>query len=254
MPVTRSGQCMDSTLAPEKSPDHSPPSGQCTEGNGGDRAGNLTSTSDIVEAIIQALSDQKVLNKLIPAITQALHEGFIMELEKRDKTIEKLQKEMDQTQAKFEELEQYSRRNCLVVHGAAEKPGENTNAIICDIAKEKFKQDIVMTDIDRSHRIGQRGKSDRNGRPKTRPIIVKFSRYDQRALFYARRKELKGTNIYVHENLTGERQGWLNEARKSYPAPTNKVWSQDGKIKIRTQNNRLLTIVCKADLKKLNIR
>ena len=81
---------MDSTLAPEKSPDHNPLSGQCTEGTGGDRANN--STNDIVQAIIQAFSDQKVLNKLIPAITQALHDGFIMELEKRDKTIEKLQK------------------------------------------------------------------------------------------------------------------------------------------------------------------
>ena len=95
---------------------------------------------------------------------------------KETKPLRNFKKEMEQSQAKLEELEQYSRRNCLVVHGDTEKPGENTNAIICDIAKEKFKQDIAMTDIDRSHHIGQRGKSDKNGRPTTRPTIVKFSR------------------------------------------------------------------------------
>ena len=210
--------------------------------------------ASIVDAIVEAFADKKLLNNLIPALSQALHDCFMAEITKRDETIQQLQRQVDETQAQLEDLEQYSRRNCLLVHGIPESSQEDTNAVIRELAKDKLEQDISPLDIDRSHRLGQRGKKDAKGRQLHRPIIIKFSRYSTRSQFYDARKRLKGSKMFIHENLTAKRQKWLHDTRRKYPAPNNKVWSQDGRIKIRTDDNKLLTISCDADLIKHNIR
>ena len=144
-------------------------------------------------------------------------------------------------------MEQYSRRNCLLIHGIAEKSDENTDKIICDLAEEKLGVTISLDHIDRSHRVGARGRKDRKGRPLTRPIIVKFIGYRPRSLMYAARAKLKTTRIYIHENLTPERQSLLRYVKERYPGPGNKVWTQDGKVKIRTENNSMIVINLHSD-------
>ena len=68
----------------------------------------------------------------------------------------------------LEDQIQYSRRNCLVVSGIAEKRGEDTDEIIQTFAAEKLGIELEDMDIDRSHRLGKK----QVGKP--RPIIVKF--------------------------------------------------------------------------------
>ena len=201
----------------------------------------------IVNAIIEAFGDKKLLDKLIPALSQALHECYMAEIAQRDETIKSLQSQVDETRAQLDDLEQYSRRNCLLIHGVPETTPQNTDNIVRNLAKDKLNQEISPLDIDRSHRIGQRGKKDAKGRQLIRPIIVKFSRYSTRSQFYAARKNLKGSKIFIHENLTSTRQAWFHDVRKKYPAPDNKVWSQDGKIKIRTHDNKFLSVWCRPD-------
>ena len=80
-------------------------------------------------------------------------------------TIEKLEKFQDQQ-------EQYSRRNCLLIHGIAEEKEEITDEVIINTLNEKLDLDITLWDIKRTHQIGELKKT----RGKTRPIIIKFVR------------------------------------------------------------------------------
>ena len=98
---------------------------------------------------------------------------------KKDKIIEDLKSEVDSLSTKIEKLEklqdqqeQYSRRNCLLVHGIAEAKEEITDEVIINALNEKLDLEIKLRDIDRTHRIGGPKKT----RGKTRPIIVKFFR------------------------------------------------------------------------------
>ena len=52
--------------------------------------------------------------------------------------------------------EQYSRSNCLLVHGIAEANDENTDDLVLKTINEKLDVDIAENEIDRPHRIGRK--------------------------------------------------------------------------------------------------
>ena len=121
--------------------------------------------------------------------------------------------------------EQYSRRNCLLVHGMAEEIVEDTDEKIINTLQQSMDETIKPEDIDRSHRLGK-PKSSKNAKP--RPIIIKFVRYNTRNRIHRNKKKLKGTGISVTESLTAERINILEKAREEHTF--NNVWSQDGRI------------------------
>ena len=49
--------------------------------------------------------------------------------------------------------EQYSRRNCLLLHGVPTKPDENTDVVIKDFFWKELQIEVYDEDIDRSHRL-----------------------------------------------------------------------------------------------------
>lgn len=120
-------------------------------------------------------------------------------------------------------LEQYGRRNCLVLHGVAESEGENTDAVFVDTVSSRIGVNIEQRDLDRSHRLG---KPNADGRP--RPIIAKFARYNVRSNVFANKKRLKGSNVMLTESLTRHRVIVFNEARNRYG--NRNVWTADGEI------------------------
>ena len=75
---------------------------------------------------------------------------------KKDKIIEDLKSEVDSLSTKIEKLEklqdqqeQYSRRNCLLVHGIAEQKEEITDEVIINTLNGKLDLEIKLRDIDR---------------------------------------------------------------------------------------------------------
>ena len=99
---------------------------------------------------------------------------------KKEKEIAELKEQLTSLKEKFFQVdktldrqEQYSRRNCLLVHGLEEKNNEDTDQEIINIVKNDLAEEITIHDIDRTHRIGKR-KPDNNVR---QPIIFKFTRY-----------------------------------------------------------------------------
>ena len=74
--------------------------------------------------------------------------------------------------------EQYSRRNCLLVHGIAETKYENMDDLVLKMVNEKVDVNIAENEIDRSYRIGRTKDGQR-----PRPIIVKLTKYNTRKKF-----------------------------------------------------------------------
>ena len=51
--------------------------------------------------------------------------------------------------------EQYSRRNCLLVHGIAEETVKDTDEKIINTLQQSMNETIKTEDIDRSQRLGK---------------------------------------------------------------------------------------------------
>ena len=71
-----------------------------------------------------------------------------------EKTIENLGEKQKNLLSDIDDLEQYSRRNCLVLHGVDESIDENTNEILKTFSEE-IGFEIKENDLDRSHRLGK---------------------------------------------------------------------------------------------------
>ena len=56
---------------------------------------------------------------------------------------------------KIDRQEQYSRRNCVLIHGIEENRDENTDELVNELVNEKLIEEISLHDIDRSHRLGR---------------------------------------------------------------------------------------------------
>lgn len=115
----------------------------------------------LVDAVSKALTN-KISEKLKPNIEQNLYEAVSMDMQGTKKEVSMLTKELtkirnekNQLELRVDDAEQYSRRNCLLLHGVPENPNEDTTSVVTGIIKNKLNIDIESHDFDRTHRLGQ---------------------------------------------------------------------------------------------------
>ena len=68
---------------------------------------------------------------------------------------------------------QYSRRNCLLIHGVEENSNEDTDKLVLNIINNDLGIDLTEVAIDRTNRI----EDPKKKKKKVPPIIVKFVRH-----------------------------------------------------------------------------
>ena len=97
-----------------------------------------------------------------------------------------LTEKVDKLSSMFNRQEQYSRRNCILIHGIKENQNEDTDEVVVNKLKSEMDLEISPGDIDRTR---VRVKIDSvPSKGKNRPIIVKFVRYmDRRRVFTNKR-------------------------------------------------------------------
>ena len=87
-----------------------------------------------------------------------------------------LQSEVELRSMVLEDLQQYSRRNCVLVTGVPEEKDENTDELIKHLSTDKLEVPLADEDIDRSHRVGnqrqrvKRGQSSSNSLDTTKKL------------------------------------------------------------------------------------
>ena len=142
-----------------------------------------------------------------------------------------LNRENRRRHLEWDQQEQYSRRDCVVVKGVPCKRDENTTDIVCRIAYS-MGLTICPSDISVSHRVGRQVGN-------TRPIICKFTRRDTKYLLMANRSaarhikddgEGNPVRIFIDENLTQMRARVCKKLRED--KISHRV--RDGKIHLTT--------------------
>ena len=158
------------------------------------------------------------------------HEALKREVESLKRLNEKLSNDVRNAGKQMDELEQYSRRNCLIFTGIKEDSDpvrEDTDEIILNICNHKLGIDITSACLDRTHRLGRKNSLE-SSEPKPRPIIAKFANYHDRSDVFRNKAKLKQSGIVIYENLTSRRLSLLNAAKEILGV--RNAWSLDGKI------------------------
>ena len=83
--------------------------------------------------------------------------------------VQSLEKKMDRQ-------EQYSRRYFILIHRLKEEKNESTDDRVLELFREELNEDILLVDLDRTHRIGKK----RHSNSKPRLVTVKFVQYNIR--------------------------------------------------------------------------
>ena len=169
----------------------------------------------------QSKGERQLLDKFNNFERDRLEKEKIIKHLKEDVTY--LRGKGDDITAETDRQEQYSRKNCLLIHGIPENKNENTDVLAMEVIDTKMDIKITENDIDRTHRIG---KPKNNGKP--RPIILKFVRYNDRKKVFFSKKLLKISGVSITESLTAFRMKKLTNARKTFGF--RNVWTVDKRI------------------------
>ena len=159
-------------------------------------------------------------------------------------TILQLEGQITSLKKTCNELEQYSRRECLEIHGIPLPPKErdfkeNTNELVLKIG-DMMGVSVRPEDISVSHRIPTSQKYQ--GRRSAPAIIVKFTRRDTKEMFYRGRKELRGLAtkdlgfsdeniIFINESLTEVNKELFKATLKDHSY--DHIWTSNGRIYLR---------------------
>ena len=135
--------------------------------------------------------------------------------------IERLQSKVQALEQRVNYQEDYNRRNNLRITGLQEQPRgetwEQTAANVSKLLQDKLQ--LPSVNLERAHRVGH-GAS-----PHPRPVIVRFEKFSEREATMRNAKKLKGTGIFVNEDLCPASM----EIKKNQ-LPLMKQARNDGKI------------------------
>ena len=169
------------------------------------------------------------------------------------KLSDRLEASAENVLEKQDALEQYMRRNSLILRGVRFYRGENINNIVLNILRN-MGINITQKDIDRTHRIFiKHGKGRRNDPPL---IIVKLISHDMKQCIFNKRDFLRQMpgfrGIYIDENLTSIRRNLYRRTREAFPSFD--CWTNDGSIYLsRTDFNygKTFKVTCHRDFHEL---
>ena len=85
--------------------------------------------------------------------------------------------------------------------------------------------------------------------PKPAPILIQLSNKKTRSLILSKRKDLKGKGFSITEHLTLRKSLLLRQATDAVKAKKiQSAWSHEGKVIIRTLNNRTTVLSAREEL------
>ena len=159
-----------------------------------------------------------------------------LQLAKKNSEIKELNTRVTEHENKCDELEQYSRRNVIRIRGIPEKAGEETDAVVCELAEKKLDVKIAAHDIVRSHRVGRKGE----GKATPLDVIASFTTHNVKTAIMRNGKNLKGSQVFVNEDMTRIRGKIAWEARQlRRDGKVLDTWTRDGIIFVKKSENHI---------------
>ena len=174
--------------------------------------------------------------------------------------------ELKSLKKSLNDLEQYSRRDCLEIRGiplpSTPMDPDQTDDVVLKLG-EKIGVPIQKSDISISHRIPSRKQFTDEGNPIPPAIVVKFVKRETRENLYRARKNLKSVStidlgypvankIYVNESLTEKNKELFKLCLKCKRDYSYKfLWTNAGRICLRKNlSSPVIPVNCTDDIPK----
>ena len=173
------------------------------------------------------------LNEIIKELNKKINDSA----DENSKMKKEMEKNKNEAEEQINQLEQYSRRNNLRIEGLTdsdrETAEETVKNIISKVNEHMPEVKISPEQIDIAHRIGpfKEGKS--------RSVIVKLQSRMTKQKIMKNKRKLKGTGIFINEDLTRRNQLVLASVRKKQADFITKAWSYEGKIFYKDVNDSI---------------
>jgi uncharacterized protein YoxC len=177
---------------------------------------------------------------------------------------------VDQQSNELDEIEQYSRRDCVEISGLPQENDEDLNKLVVKIGS-LMDVELDERDISISHRLpksrSENQQVNRSAANASAKIIVKFTRRDTKAKFYQGRLRLKDKTtrdlgflrspehkLYISESLSPRKNQLFKKCLKFKRDKFFRyIWTYNGRIYLRknsTSPTHAINVV--ADLEKLS--
>lgn len=159
------------------------------------------------------------------------HNRTLVELSKRTQVLEERLKEREQDivelRAVTDDLEQYSRRSNVEIHGVAKKDNENLMEVVKHLAQKLQLPEPAASDIEAVHRLSA-------AEGKVPPILIRFKERSKRDQWIQKKMALRSDGVFINENLTKRLRTLFWKARSQAKQKGHKfVWMRNGKILVR---------------------
>ena len=197
---------------------------------------SISTTNDAVLAYCIS-NEQKIMELEQAAALSSNHlkeaSARVADLKEQiSKYTSKNREDIDDLAQAIDAINQYGRRNILIIEGMRWMMGEDTNKIVIRLF-QAMGINVGLRDLDRSHRLYRKGN-----RSKPPPIYVKFVSHDLKQLIYNQRdmfRKMSGfKSIFINENLTLTRTKLFQKVRRM---PLWHSWTNDGKIYLSLKSN-----------------
>ena len=179
-------------------------------------------------------------------------------MEKLAVAVSKLNSDLVSSNQKCDDLEQYSRRNNIIISNVPVKDSSTLETQVCNILNDYVTPPLEPTDIEHTHRIYRKASKATSDRPPD--IIVKFQIYRSWATVLTKEtmvtlKEMNDrqpdkNKIYISEDLTKIRKEFFfykshTLKKKGYLKST---LTRDGKIIANIDDNNRCFFTSQSDL------
>ena len=211
-------------------------------------------------------AQQRELHKIKILLQATTNENCALK-EELAATKKKLNRESEETgrlKEELDNLEQYTRKNSLEIHGVPEDAYSSTEEVVIKVG-EILSVPIKPEDIEISHKLNTRNN-------KNKPITVKFLSHKANSKLHKSRVMLKPVKasdvfpsgsysaavdrepcIFINENLTAYQRKIFKKANKMRKDELiQSIWTLDGKVYVKTSlDGAPVRIYCLEDLDNL---
>lgn len=203
-----------------------------------DTRSSTTSATDLPVTISKQEIDSLVASAVAKAVEEAIKTTttfFQKKMEELSAVCAKQQEEIDSLTAQVREaeratnqLEQYSRRSHIRIHGLSLDKSVDCKQSVCNFINTNLKDrqgkhmSLALSDLDAAHPLPNKDKT------KPPAVIVRFHERDLRDSVIAARRQLKGKRVRISEDLTAKNAKLLHQLQSSDKYES--AWSWQGKI------------------------
>ena len=222
------------------------------------------SEQGLAASLVECFGNDSVvasLRKLLaPIISEAVEAAVASAVASKDAEITALKEDLERVTCQLNDIEQYSRRQCVNISGIPESSNEDAKKIVLELSAVTGAH-LEPGDVDVAHRVGRQKPG------KTRTIIARFSTLATRQAFYNARRGLRGARAppgsrltdeilgktYVSDNLTRQNELLMYQARQlKKKGKVFAAWSDQGKLKVKERQGSSTRIFKSTDdLRKL---